>query len=159
MTDNEFSLLLENWVRWSRSRRPQRRTISLEGNWRSPQPWDALPITHVPVDKLAGQEVEDAWASMRSTRHKLLLKWHYIYLRTVGGIIRSLRLHGYRLQPVDYDIEITRATLMLKDALDIKKKHAHDSLHNSEPGRDDRPLALCGGRTAPERNVADPAAA
>lgn len=158
MTDLEFDLLLENWIRWSRSRRRQRATASLEGNWRSPQPWDAMPITFVPVDKFSGQEVEDAWAGLRSTRHKLLLKWHYIYLRTVGGIVRSLRLHGYTLHPIDYDIEVTRATLMLKDALDIKKKQAHHSLHNSEPGRDDRPLALCGGRTAPERIVSDQAA-
>lgn len=148
MTELEFELLLENWVRWSKSRRPQGRVYSLEGNWRSPQEWDRVPTSRGPIDKLAGQQVEDAWTSMPSTPHKLLLKWHYIYLRPVWGICKSWRAHGWTLHPMDYDTEVRRATGLLRHALDMLNNSAHDSRDNSTTAL--RSLAPLGGMGAAE---------
>lgn len=146
MTDTDFELLLENWVRWSKTRYGLRRVQSLEGNWRSKQPWDAPVTPRPPIDKLAAERVEDAWKSLTSSAHKLLLKWHYVYLRPVWGIVKSLRLHGITLHPMDYDYEVRKAARMLKNAIDIGEKRVEDSRHNLNTAP--RSLALMAGRTA-----------
>ena len=154
MTDNEFCLALENWIRWSRTRHRQGKTYSIEGSYRSPQPWDMVPTSLGRVDNVAGEAVEIAWAGLSSARHKLLLKWHYIYLRTIGAVVKSLRAHGFRLVPADYDVEVMRATLMLREAIDAQNKRAHYPRHNSESGRYDRPIAPRQDGPSPKQPIA-----
>jgi hypothetical protein len=115
--------LLENWVRWNRSRRHYGRCGSLEGGWSSRQYWDAPPISYAGrIDQMAAQMVEDAWTTLPSLE-KQLLKWHYIFARAPGAICRSLRQKGMPLAPKDYSKVLFNARELLAKAIaQVQKK-------------------------------------
>jgi hypothetical protein len=117
--------LLENWVRWNRSRRHYGRCGSLEGGWSSKQFWDAPPISYAGrVDIRAAEMVEDAWKTLPSLE-KQLLKAHYIFTRAPGAICRSLRQKGMPLAPKDYSKVLSNARKLLAEAIESKKKHVY----------------------------------
>lgn len=113
--------LLENWVRWHQSAkiRKRGRSLSLEGNWRSKQYYDAPPVTPLgKVDQASAQWVERAWVTL-PTREKLMLKWHYVFTRSRGTICRDMRKHGLNLTLASYDAILQLSRLLLSEALDI----------------------------------------
>lgn len=113
--------LLENWVRWHQSAkiRKRRRSLSLEGNWRSKQYYDAPPITSLgKVDQASAQWVEAGWVTL-PMREKLLLKWHYVFTRSRGTICRDMRKHGLNLTLDSYAAILALARMLLSEALGL----------------------------------------
>lgn len=111
--------LILNWCRWHwRDMRWHRTSChSVEGRWRSPQPWDAPPVTPMgKIDQLQAQAVEDAWRKLPHLE-KLLLKWHYVFKRPCGPICQDLRRHGFAVKTVDYATHLLRAEKNLEKSL------------------------------------------
>ena len=66
-----------NWSRAHRWYRANGRAFSLEGAYRSPQPWHEVPICHGPgIDLFDAWEVELAWRKISATS-RWCLKMHY----------------------------------------------------------------------------------
>lgn len=145
-----IDLAIENWARWHWNglRRRPRRIKSLEGRWRSPQPWDTPPITPLGrVDVLAAQAVEDAWQTL-SFVPKMVLKQWFVLRVSLRRICRSLRVKGYPVYERYWELEIGRAKLQLADALALQKKTAD----NPPVAEFIAPLAPLGGASAPAAN-------
>lgn len=143
--------LLDNWVRWHKSAKIRRRgrSLSLEGNWRSKQYYDAPPVTPLgKVDQASAQWVEHAWVTL-PMREKLLLKWHYVFTRSRGTVCRDMRKHGQNLTLASYAAILHLSRLLLSEALGIAPppkvcdKPANAVVCAYEP--------LCGGQRSPER--------
>lgn len=116
---------IDNWARWhQQAMRWHRRSCkSLEHRYRSPQPWDAPPVTPLGrVDLLSAYAVEDAWKGLPFVPKMILKQWFVLRLR-VSRICRSLRAKGYPVTEPDFDLEMARAKLMLGNALDNAKKN------------------------------------
>ena len=129
MTADWLDLAIENWARWHQQgmRRHPRRIKSLEGRWRSPQAWDAPPITPLGrVDHLAAEAVEHAWGTLPFVP-KMVLKLWFVLRISAARICRSLRRNGFPVIPRDLELEIARAKLMLSEALAVLKKTEYDA--------------------------------
>lgn len=116
-----FDDYLSNWVRWHTRRRPVGRCGSLEGGWSSKQYWDAPPRTSLgKVDELAALKVEEAWKSLVFVE-KMILKWHFVFVRSPWAICRSLRQRGIQLSASQYPAALQIALDELALALSKKK--------------------------------------
>lgn len=115
----DLESLILNWCRWHwRDMRWHRNSVhSIEGRWRSPQPWDAPPITPLgKVDQQQAIAVETAWRALPHLE-KLLLKWHYVFKRQPQVICSDLRRHGFLVKTIDYDTHRLRAENNLQKQL------------------------------------------
>jgi hypothetical protein len=125
ITREWLDVAIENWCRWhwSAMRRHKGQCKSLEAKYRSPQPWDAPPITPLgKVDILGAMAIEDAWKTLPFVP-KIVLKQWFVLRRRSGVICRSLRSKGFPVVDRDFELEIARAKIMLAGALaEVKKK-------------------------------------
>lgn len=129
MTQGYLELMIENWVRWHRQalRYHRRGCKSIEHRWKSPQAWDAPPITPLGrVDVLAARDVEDVWKTLPFVPKVVLKEW-FVLRRPSGQICRSLRRKGYPVIDRDFELELARAKLMLGEQLDAAKKNTDTS--------------------------------
>lgn len=129
ITKEWLELAIQNWARWhwSALRRHRGHCKSLESKYRSPQPWDAPPITPLgKVDVLGAMAVEDAWKGLPFVP-KIVLKQWFVLKRRSGVICRSLRKKGYPVLDRDFELEIARAKLMLAEGLARAEKKADNN--------------------------------
>lgn len=152
MTPEQFDEIIDNWVRWSKARYGLRQVESLEGRYRSRQEWDYLPTGKGPVDKVLAVATEEAWGKIPSLTHKLLLKWHWIFVRPPWAIVKSLRARGVTLHPHAYDSEVRRAMTMFCEAVDNQKKRVDHSGYNLATPK--ASPAMIGGRSVGARVAA-----
>lgn len=125
MTAGQIDLAIENWARWHRqSMHWHRRACkSLEHRWKSPQAWDAPPITPLGrVDVIAARAVEEVWKDLPFVP-KIVLKEWFVLRRPSGQICRSLRRKGFPVIDRDFELELERAKLMLGQGIDAAKKN------------------------------------
>lgn len=118
MTD-WIDLAIENWARWHRQslRWGRGHCLSVEHRWRSPQPWDAPPVTGLGrPSELAAKAVEEAWKTL-PFKTKMILKQWYVLRLSMWEIGRNLRKKGYPVQTRYWDIELQRAKYVLSLAL------------------------------------------
>jgi hypothetical protein len=122
--------IIDNWVRWhARKLKQPKRCMSLERNWRPGRYYDAPPLTLVVVDQALAVETEAAWKTLPD-REKFVLKWHYVFTRTRGTILRDCRKHGFPFDLREYDFVLQRGRSQLFEAL-AKKKKCQDNRANA----------------------------
>ena len=135
MTKEWIDLAIENWVRWQRQGMlwHRQRCLSIEYRYRSPQrrhwPSDAPPFEIRVVSVLAAQATEDAWKTLPFVPKMVLKQW-YVLKVSSRKICRSLRRKGWPVIDKDFDMEISRARLMLSQALD-RTKESHDNEYDA----------------------------
>lgn len=152
MTPSWLDLAVENWARWhwSAMRWHRRRIRSIEGRYRSPQPWDAPPITPLPrVNVLAAEAVEDAWKDL-PFKPKIILKQWFVLRLPLRRICRSLKAKGYPVEERYWDIEINYAKLLLGEQLAKQDAVAYKSHNVVSPTL----LSPTGGLGSPQAQAA-----
>lgn len=138
-----IDLAIENWARWhAQSMKWYRRhCLSIEHRWRSPQPWDAPPLTGLgKVNELAAIAVEDEWKNLPFVP-KMVLKYWYVSRYSINNICKSLRKKGFPVEPRYWDLELERAKRMLAERLVRKTDYTNNLTNASVAGSE----ALMGG--------------
>lgn len=111
---------LHNWGRWVRVHRPKSHTLSLEGNYRSPQHWDPPEPMLPPCDRRDALEIESA-ASLLPLRYHWVLRLRYVDRpRPPDPLVARLLRRRFRLPHTpDVLAEHAMACVLLADALAV----------------------------------------
>ena len=120
MTDEQYRLRLENWIRWARGRKygpAGARCQGIESLWRSMNwgdiaegPESMLQALHGPVMILDAIRVEDAWKTLPE-RPRGFLKYALVKAENPRKTCRRYQLHW-----LAYDGELMQSAAQLRKA-------------------------------------------
>lgn len=125
MTDDQYRLRLENWIRWARGRDylpDPLRCSGIESLWRSfdwgepEEAQEALPTRLGPVEGKDAIIVETTWYKLPEVPRGML-KYALVKAEDPRKTCRRLHMH-WKL----YDEELYRAALMLRNRLQAPAK-------------------------------------
>ena len=117
---------LENWGACYRVRKklPGASKIgSLEGNWRSPQEWEYVPLVARPgLDVNDAEVINNAWMALPDSFHQALLGAWYVQrwsaFESLKAARRAAGMRAWR-RGVDIDPCLAMAHVLLRDQLGI----------------------------------------
>lgn len=101
----------------------------MEGNFRSRQPWDALPVTRPPaLDLEAAARLEHAVCALPMWAHSILRFWHVEKWRPEMVIRCVAKTSGYVIHFNSFDASVVKAKRLLAIELDapaaVRKERA-----------------------------------
>jgi len=109
---------LRAWGAWSRRRgNIYGQADSFEGQFRSPQQWDAPPIPPESVDAADCKAIELAWSTLEG-QDKIILRSHYCGRCSIGYTLAKASLGGKKLLQCDWHELLAHAHESILKALE-----------------------------------------
>lgn len=120
MTDEQLEAALANWASWCRWRCAWGQAASMEGNFRSPQHWEALPVTRPPaLDLEAAARLELAVCALSLRDHSLLRYWYVEKWRPEMVCRCVKKASGETIRFGAFDAAVVEAKRMLLHELEL----------------------------------------